>query len=394
MITTGFWDWVSKKVGSASAPLNGDIWKDPEFLNAVSEYHIRELAFETAANFVANSISKCEFKTFEGGKEVKGPEYYLWNVEPNKNQNSTAFIHKWVHQLLEKNECLIVEGNGGLLVADSFTRKPYAMYPDVFSGVRVDDFTFNRTFTGDEVLYFQLNSKNIKNLTDGLYASYVKLLQYGMKAFQRSRGYRGKMKISAQASGHPDFQKTLEDMLNNRLKTFFSADNAVLPLTDGWDYDEIGSKTYSNDNTRDIRAMIDDISDFTAKGFCIPPALLRGDVSGLKDAIKMYLTFGLDPLVDNLHEEINRKRYGKSDYLKGSYLQIDTKAVEHIDLLSVSTSIDKLIASGSFCVNDIRKLVGEQPIDEPWAWAHWMTKNYAPPKELLNATSEGGEGGA
>ena len=391
MIITGFWDWVSKKVNGDAIPLSGDFWNDPEFQDTIAEYQIRELAFETAANLMANSGSKCEFKTFEGGKEVKGPEYYLWNVEPNKNQNSTAFIHKWVHLLLEKNECLIVPGNGGLLVADSFTRKPYAMYPDVFSGVRVDDFTFNKPFSSDEVLYFQLNSKNIKTLTDGLYASYVKLLQYGMKAFQRSRGNRGKMKISAQASGHPDFQKTLNDMLTNRLKTFFSADNAVIPLTDGWDYEEIGSKTYANDNTRDIRAMIDDISDFTAKAFNIPPALLRGDVAGLKDALKMFLTFGLDPLVDNLQEEINRKRYGKTDYLKGDRLQIDTKAIEHIDLLSVSTSIDKLIASGSFCVNDIRKLVGEEPIDEPWAKAHWMSKNYAPPKELLNAASEGGE---
>ena len=139
--------------------------------------------------------------------------------------------------------------------------------------------------------------------------------------------------------------------------------------------------------------MVDDISDFTAKGFCIPPALLRGDVAGLKDAIKLFLTFCIDPLVDNLQEEINRKRVGRSAFLAGTYIQIDTKTIEHIDLLSVSTAIDKLIASGAFCINDIRKAVGEQLIDEEWANQHWMTKNYSPADELLAALQGGDAGG-
>jgi len=79
-------------------------------------------------------------------------------------------------------------------------------------------------------------------------------------------------------------------------------------------------------------------------------------------------------------------------------LEIDSKSIKHIDLLSVSTAIDKLIASGAFCINDIRKLVGEPVIDEPWAWQHYITKNYATVEELLNSlgggqTSNKGEGG-
>ena len=390
----GFWDWLRDKLAAGSVPLSGDIWSDPELNDIMAEFHIRELAFETAANLIANSISKCEFKTFVKNKETKGDEYYLWNVEPNQNQSSTAFLHKLVHHLLKNNEALVVEGTGGsLLVADSFQRKQYAMFDDTFTGVQVEDFTFNKAFLGSDVLYFRLNCLNVKRITDSLYSTYARMIQRSMNAFIRSRGTRGKMLINAMARGDPKFEETLREMQETRLKKFFASENGVLPLFEGWTYEELGNKTYANDTTRDIRAMVDDISDFTAKGFCIPPALLRGDVAGLKDALKLYLTFCVDPLVDNLQEEINRKRVGRSAYLAGTYIQIDTKTIEHIDLLSVSTAIDKLIASGAFCINDIRKAVGEQLIDEEWANQHWMTKNYSPANELLEALQGGDAGG-
>ena len=64
------------------------------------------LAFEEfyvnlAINMIAGAIGKCEFRTFKAGKPYKAEEYYLWNYEPNANQNSTQFIlvNKQVSQL-------------------------------------------------------------------------------------------------------------------------------------------------------------------------------------------------------------------------------------------------------------------------------------------------------
>ena len=150
-------------------------------------------------------------------------------------------------------------------------------------------------------------------------------------------------------------------------------------------------KTYSTESTRDIRAQIDDVNDFTSKAFGIHPALMRGDVQSVSEALDYTLTFCVDPLVDNLAEEINRKRSGYLGFSKGTYLKIDTKSIRHIDLLNVSVAIDKLIGSGAFCVNDIRLLVGEQPIDEEWAWQHFITKNYMPFEQAL--AQQGGDSG-
>ena len=386
----GLITWLTDKLGGQTIPLTGIDDLMDEYAALMGDVYIRELAFWSAVNMISNSISKCEFKTYMNDKEVKDREYYLWNVEPNKNQNSSAFIHKWISQLYQDNECLIIEVGGQLLIADSFMVQPYALYDYSFSGVTVENFTFSQTFKMSDVMYFKLSEKDMRRVTAGLYESYNKLIVYGMKSYQTSRGNRGTLNISGAALGKKDYKETVEKLLNERFKTFFNAENAVLPLFDGYTYTDIASKTYSNEGTRDIRAMMNDVFDFTAKALGIPPVMLSGDVAGTKDAVDDYLTFCVDPLIDMLQKEINRKRSGYLGFKSGTRIKIDTKSIKHVDLLSVSVAIDKLISSGAFCINDIRKFVGEEIIDEPWAWQHFITKNYSTVEDVLNALNSGG----
>ncbi len=386
---------------------DGVVTKEPiagdEFYRAAMDYCVRDLCLWSSINLIANLVSKCEFRTFSNGREVHDREYYLWNVEPNANQSSTQFLHKLISQLYMRNEALVIEvdriGNDGkrtpqLLVADSFQKKPYALYDDQFTGVTVEDYTFARTFLMSDVLYFKLSEKNMRVVTDGVFESYNRLLKYATIHFQRSRGSRGVLTIEGSNKNDPDFQSGLKDLLENKFRRFFTSDNAVVPLFKGYHYEDIGSKTYSNETTRDIRAMIDDISDFTARGLGIPPALVRGTVEGTKDALDNLLTYTIDPLMDMLQEEINRKRSGLEGMKSKTFLRIDTKTIKHIDLLGVATSIDKLIGSGTFCVNDIRKACGEEEIEEPWAYRHFMTKNYADLLEQAKAMDGDGNAGA
>ena len=335
-------------------------------------------------------MSKCEFKTFLRGAEVKGPEYYLWNVAPNQNQASSAFLHKLIHHLYRDNTALIVENAGKLYVADSFDRTEYALYDDVFRQVTIGDFTFGRSFLSSEVMFFELNNDNINNVIRGLYQSYGKLLSYGMNAYQKSRGTKGTLELDMQAAGNKDYKDRLNAIRNSEFRKFVESDNGVLPLYKGMKFQELAHKTYTNDSSRDIRAMVDDVMDFTARGFGIPPALLNGSVQDVGSVTDQVLTFCVDPLADNIQEEINRKRYGQSGYLRGDYLRIDTSAMKHIDLLDVSAGVDKLIGSGTVCVNDVRGLLGLPLISADWAWEHFMTKNYAAAEDVLRLM-EGGD---
>lgn len=360
-----------------------------ELFSLTADAYIRELAFQSCVNLTANAISKCEIKTYWGGEETKGDEYYLWNLSPNQNQNSSAFWHKLVHRMYEDRAALVVENAGKLYVADAWIRKEYTLYDDVFSQVAVGDFTFQRTFAMPEVLFFELAAEDAKRVVDGLYESYSKLIAYGMRGYQKSRGEKGTLEMDTTTAGDKKFQETFEEIKNQGFRRFADADNAVLPMWKGMKYTSLASKTYNSDTTRDIRAMIDDVTDFTARGFGIPPALLNGSVQDVDSATGQFLTFCVDPLVDNLQEEINRKRNGLAGLKKGNYVQFDTHCIKHVDILDAAGDIDKLVGSGVECINDIRALLGQPIINEPWAWQHFITKNYSTVAEELEALEKG-----
>lgn len=388
VIEIGLIGFIKKKLGKDIVPLSGEDL-DSALSEIYTETHIREMAFWNTVNIISNAVSKCEFKTYVRGEEKKGTEYYLWNIEPNKNQNSSNFINKWLAQLYRNNEYLIIESNGQLLVADSFVKKEYALYEDTFTEVTVKDFTFNKTFKQSEVLYGRLSEKNMRQVTNALYESYSKLIFYSMKAYQKSRGTKGIFKYETLPVAGSEERKAFDSLIGEKFKKFMESGDAILPLGRGQTYEDIGSKTYANESTRDIRALIDDISDFTAKGFSVPPTITKGDVQDTSKAIDQLLTFCIDPLVDNLQEEINRKRIGKAEFLKGTKVMIDTRTIKHIDILDSATAIDKLVASGCYSVNELRKVLGEEPIDEDWANKHFITKNYADIEEFLKQLERG-----
>lgn len=378
-----FKKWLRKKLDGGQEKISSVEISGCDFFNIMDDIYLRELAFWTCVNKIANALSKCEFKTYVNYVSVRKSEYYTWNVEPNRNQNAPTFLTKLIGKLYRDNEALVIQPSGQLLVADSYEVAEYAVYENIYKNVTVGDFQFEKPFYEREVLHFVLNSTDMRRLVDGLYLSYKDLISYASKAFQRSRGSRGILNIDAQAQAEDDFSEKLEELMNNYFKRFFSSDNAVLPLYDGYRYDDIGSKTYSNENTRDIKAMADDIFDFTARAFSFPPSLAKGDVQDTEKATDELLTFCVDPLARMLAAEINRKRNGFEGFLKGNYLKIDTTTVKHIDIFDIATPVDKLISSGAFTINDIRRVIGEPELDEDWAKQHFITKNYSTIQDLL-----------
>ena len=152
----GLISWLASKLGTP-VPVNSIDFDIDEYMSAVGDIYVREMAFWAATNLIANAISKCEFKTYENFKEVRKDNYYRWNVEPNRNQNSSAFMHKLIAKLYRNNEVLIVEHGEDLLVADDFTRKN-THYTTTIYTVTVGDFTFSKVLS-KRVMYLQLSEK-------------------------------------------------------------------------------------------------------------------------------------------------------------------------------------------------------------------------------------------
>lgn len=349
---------------------------------------IEAFAISSAISLIASAISKCEFKTYSNGKELKGDEYYLWNIEPNKNQNSSQFIQEFVSKLLYNNECLVIEVNGQLIVADSFYQNEYATLENSFVNVAKGTMSFNKTFKMSEVLYFKLGNDDIRALLSNLLKGYNNLLNMAIGKYKRSGGRKGILDIDATASGNPEFQKRFDDLMNNRFKKYFEAENAVLPLHKGFNYEEQngeGSKKSTSEMV-DISSITKEAFERVAQAFKIPLALLRGDIADIEKLTDNFLTFCIDPIVDMISEETNRKRFGKSAFLKGSYLKVDTTCIKHIDIFAIAEKVDKLIASGTYSIDELRIKAGDMPLNTWWSRKHWITKNYSDIE-----TVEGGE---
>lgn len=364
--------WLRERVSGEITPVSAGV-----FWDIVAECSFRELAFWSAVNLIARAISKCEVKTLIAGYEQKGAEYYLWNISPNKNQGSSEFWAKLIGKLYLKNECLVIESDDGqLLVADSFNRIPYELTGDAFNSVTIGNYQFKRTFRQQDVLYFRLNMKNMHHVVDCIGDSYSKLIAAAEKYFIRSKGIKGALTVPAAQVGTDAEHTKINDYLNNYVRKFLESENGVLPVYNGYAYTPLEDKMYMSNTTRDLRAMIEDIYDFTARAFQIPPVLLRGDTAGIQDVATSFLTYCVDPLADLLREEIVRKRIGREGLEKGYDLVIDTRCIQHIDILQAATAVDKLIASGAYSINELRKLLGDDRVPETWADAHYITKNY------------------
>ena len=386
--------WIEKwRKAPAKQVTIQEIMGDPSVQGAMMDVYLRELAFWTCVNKIANAISKCEIKTYKNGKEIKEREYYLWNMEPNQNQNATAFFTKLIGQLYRNNEALVVEVNQRLYVADSYGKEIYALKDYVFTGITIDDYQLSESKRMSDVLFFELNSRDMRFLMNGMYESYTQLLTYAQNAYRKSRGHKGILNIEGIAQERDNFDETFDELMTKHFKTFFEKDNAVLPLFDGYTYTDISqnAKTYSTESTRDIKALVDDIFEFTARAFSFPPSLSKGDVQDTSKAVDELLTFVVDPLVKMIQQEINRKRSGYTGWKKGTYVRIDTLAVKHIDIFDIATPVDKLISSGAFTINDILEVIGKPRIEEEWADQHFMTKNYSIVQNILAALTDGTE---
>ena len=209
------------------------------FEDAVKEYQLRELAFNARVNMIANAVSKCTFKTYRNKKEVQGSEYYLWNIEPNANQNSTVFLHKLIYQLYRHNEALVISsisknGKETLAVADEFDiPDEYPVKMQSYENVVVGEVEYKKTFKENEVLHFKLKNKNIKPVLDQLADAYARMLYLGIKSNAWAQGKHMKVHVDSVALGiddeGEDWQKKFSEMMSVQVKPFMESDFAVLP---------------------------------------------------------------------------------------------------------------------------------------------------------------------
>ena len=359
----------------------------------IAGIYYKKIAIEAAINLIANTLSLANFKTFEKGKATKKDNYYLFNIEPNKNQNANAFWRKTIHNLVYDNEVLIVMDGREIYVADSFTRTTNATRENIYTNVQIESLNIGRAYTESEVLYLTLHNAKMRELIDGMYTDYGLLIEYSKKTYKRSNARRGVVEVPTAFPQTPQAKADLEKLFNEQFKKFFNAeDGALLPLTNGLKYTDLTNQTYKNgSDSRDIRSLVDDVFDYVAVAFQIPPQLLKGAVADSDKSFDNFMTFCLKPWAELIEKEINRKYYGKRAYLEKSYLKIDITTIKEAGLSNLANAIDILTRNGVNTLNDNLRLLGREEIAGELGEQRFLTLNL---NTLENITKKGGEADA
>ena len=358
----------------------------------IQEVYYKELAIQTAITLIANAIAKCEIKVYEKNREVKNKTYYTLNVSPNKNENSSQLWHKAIEKMVYDNESIIVEVGDGLYCADSYSVEEYPIIGNLYKGVAIGNLQLNKTFKSEGVFRLQLNNAHIKKLIDGLYEQYGQLMSYAAKNYKKSNGTKYKLVLDQVKASDEKFQETYREVIQKQLKSFMENENAVYPQYKGYDLQDVSPTT--NKDSSDFRNLRKEMFEIVAQAFQIPVSLMLGNITNMNEIVKIFLTFCIDPIADMISEEITRKISGDYDnWAKGNYVKVDTSTINHIDILDVAEKVDKLIASGPLCIDDIRELLGMQPLNTEFSRQHWITKNYDTVENRLIGDVKKDEGG-
>lgn len=344
-----------------------------------TEIFYKELAIQACVNLIANTVSRGEFLTFEKGKEIRGENYYSFNVSPNQNKSSSKFWRDVIQKLVKDNECLVIQRKDMFYVAESFNKVEFALKDNIYKDITITNYELKDTFAESDVFHFELHDQKIKTVIDGLYKSYAKLVSTSQANYKRNNARRGKLDIPTSYPKNKDAQKELEELFQDKFKRFFEAEGgAILPLTNNLKYEELESNigVKNGSDGREIRDFIDDIFDFVAIAFQVPPQLLKGNVADTDKAFNNFLTFCINPLAELITDEINRKLYGKKEYLNRTYIKLDTTRIKHTDIKDIAGSLDILTRIGAYTVDDSLRTLGMEPLDTDASKARWMTKNY------------------
>ncbi|WP_273128963.1 phage portal protein [Bacillus weihaiensis] len=339
--------------------------------------YLKKMALETCINFIGRTISQSDFRFIENGKRQLNDWHYIFNVRPNTDQSAADFWQDFTYKLIDENEVLVIlTDSNDLLIADSFSRNEFAVYPDTFSNVTVKGYSFQRTYLMDEVIYLTYNNEKLSKFTDGMFDDYATLFSRMIEIALRNYQIRGMVGIDSTQQLTKENRTKLQGFIDKLFNSFKSNSIALVPKLKGFDYDEVSGGENKgqpiDELTKLKKSTIDDVANILG----IPKALIHGELAEYETAIKSYVKFCVSPLIKKIEDELNAKLIEKKNYLNGS--KVEVKGITEMNPIEVADAVDKLIGSMAYTPNEVRVKLGDEPSLDPRLDEHYFTKNYQP----------------
>lgn len=416
------WGIVKKLFGDNKSEARSHIIEmDPFFFEQVTKTRYKNYALNICIGRIANALNLCDFQTFIRGKPEKKEMFWLFNYEPNKNQNKIDFWYDVIYKMVynyDEGALIIQSKRGELLIAESFDIDERAFKENTYRNIVLSGgLQYDTVLTEKQVMHLKLNNGQIKKIVDSVYEDYERLLSNSIRNYNRGNAMKLKLAINSEfeqfrtmvvtdddgnpkldADGHEitEYDMILDDLMTERFKGIFEDKDSLTPLETGLDILEIlqtkGNTKSGTVNTRDITSLFDDILHMVANAFNFPRGIIKGDVADNEGMRKSMIDDAIRPFINQIEKECNRKLYGKEEFLKGNKLKIRTNHIFTRDPIAFANAAEAYLRIGVYCVNDILEMLGEEIIDESWAYEHYVTKNYESinraSKEIENAVTK------
>lgn len=351
--------------------------------------YLKIMAKNTVLDFVARTMSTLEVK-FKNKNSTADWEYIL-NVRPNSDMSAATFWEKFFYRLLDDNEVLVIfTKDNQLLIADDFSRTEHAVYDDVFTGVTVKNYVFQKSFSMSDVIYIEYNNDKLERFTKGLFDDYSELFGRILEIAMRNNQIRGSVTIDSSQGMNEEVGKDgktrterLQGYVNKIYEAFKTKSVAIVAKVKNIDYEEYTNKQgVSNQSLDELNKMKTSLIDDIANAIGVPTALIYGEKAELDSNIQAFRKLCITPLMKKLQDELMAKIITKQEYNNGERIKVSKVLPRSI--IEDATQIDKVVSSASFFRDEVREEYDYEPLPNGEGKKLVMTKNY-------EETSKGGE---
>ncbi len=350
------------------------------------------LAVCIAVSYVANAISKSEFRVYRRGKETPDDYlYYVLNVSPNANESASHLKRKLIERYYLNGEALMLAENDQVFLADTFSRQPKGLADDVFTGITVNMMhTDMRQRRAGDVMYFAQGDVRIRSVVSAAVSDYSQLLGVATRSYAANNTPKYTFNSQGMQRGTVGDEEQQRKLTAERFRDFISATRAaVLPQNTGRELLRFDSGDPAP--VSDITGIRDDMFKTVAQAWQIPLSMMTGNITNMSEIVQTFLTFCVDPIAVMIGDELTRKVMGYWDWKQGDRIVVDTSRVKHIDIFDVAPNVEKLISTGTFTIDDVRSKLGEQPLNTEFSQAFYLTKNFTPAEDMRENTDENKE---
>jgi len=349
---------------------------------------MKQRAMDVAVGRIARSLAMIDWKTYDKRKYHPDDLFYHLNVEPNRNQNATEFWQEVVYKLFEDQEVLIIiTADDQFIIADDYEMDRYVFYENVYKNIQIDSITLDKWYEESEVIHLKYHNPNLKLIFRELDESYGKLFNRLVDVAMRTNQIRGTAKLTGALAKNEKAIEYLQTFVDKLFAVFRDRSVAIAPVQDGMEYNEVSRESNTRSQVDELNKVSDEYLNAVLEAVGIHPALISGDMAEIEHHQDNYISNVVQPLVELITGEVNRKFYTPNEFLEGTRMTPSVFKLRYISIFDVGTQAEKLVETASFTPNDIREATGhEREENQPELDEYYLTKNIVP---ITN--SKGGE---